>query len=532
MSNTSITDMSTDNSQLFINIFSNTIDGILITDAISGNSDEIIIKYGNKVFCDMFHISEKDIKGKSFKSLPQSERIFYILNELTLSNTKIETQRIPLINYGIEGEFYDFELDIIPIFELQQLSKWALTFRDVSDRVAPMVSKLKQTESFNKIILENSPDCLKILDNEGKLKFMNYNGLCQMEIDNFEEFEDKYWWDLWGKGNENIVKKAVDKAIHGDVAQFTAYCPTAKGTPKWWNVNVIPVVNDEKQGVYQLLSVSRDITEQRRIEEEIKDHNKNLESKVVERTQELILKNVELERINSEMELFNRVASHDLQEPLRKIQMFTSRIIDSDDKLGDAKGQFDKIMATTKRMRSMIQSLHEFTATKDTDESKEDCQLPIIINKAIEDLEDEIKISNAQIYFEDLPMIRGYKTLLYQLFRNLIQNSIKYAKKNVHPVIKFSYSVIDEDEILFENASKAKEFHEILVNDNGIGFDNSYSEKIFEPFERLHGKHEYSGTGIGLSICKSIMLNHKGWIMVDSEPGIGSTFKLYFPKYS
>lgn len=119
------------------------------------------------------------------------------------------------------------------------------------------------SENFSKTVLESSPDCLKILDKEGKLQYMNYNGMCLMDIEDFSALKDQYWWSLWGKENEELVKNSVKKAMNGDVAQFSAYCPTAKGTLKWWDVTVLPVGTKEC-GISQILSVSRDITAQKK----------------------------------------------------------------------------------------------------------------------------------------------------------------------------------------------------------------------------------------------------------------------------
>lgn len=120
----------------------------------------------------------------------------------------------------------------------------------------------EEIEQFNATILESSPDCFKVLDAEGRIQFMNFNGLCQMEIDDFSVLKDKNWWDLWGTDNENLVRGAVERALQGENAQFTAFCPTAKGTPKWWDVMVSPVGKPGQQ-VKQIISVSRDITLQK-----------------------------------------------------------------------------------------------------------------------------------------------------------------------------------------------------------------------------------------------------------------------------
>lgn len=154
--------------------------------------------------------------------------------------------------------------------------------RDITETVNT-IKQIEENERFIRTVVECSPDCLKVIDSEGRLQFMNFNGLCQMEIDDFSNFKNKNWWTLWGAENEDLVKEALNKALKGENAQFTAFCPTAKGTPKWWDVMVSPVTKSEA-AVQQLISVSRDITLQKREEQ----HLKLLES-VITNTHDAIL---------------------------------------------------------------------------------------------------------------------------------------------------------------------------------------------------------------------------------------------------
>ncbi|MBA2611156.1 MAG: PAS domain S-box protein [Bacteroidetes bacterium] len=154
--------------------------------------------------------------------------------------------------------------------------------RDVTERVNAL-KQMEENELFNRTVLESSPDCLKVLDTEGRLQYMNFNGLCQMEIDDFSTVKHKSWWTLWGSENEAIVKAAVDKALKGESAQFTALCATAKGNLKWWDVMVSPV-GKPGESIKQIISVSRDITEQKKEEQRLK-----LLESVVKNTNDAIL---------------------------------------------------------------------------------------------------------------------------------------------------------------------------------------------------------------------------------------------------
>ena len=231
------------------------------------------------------------------------------------------------------------------------------------------------------------------------------------------------------------------------------------------------------------------------------------------------------------MELFNRVASHDLQEPLRKIQMFTNRIIESNSYNPDSEKLFKKIIASTERMRNLIESIQQFSVSNDTNAKKEFFSLQELITNILDDFDDNIIEKKAVISYSNLPVIKGFKELLNQVFTNLIENSFKYSKPNIPVIIDFKVDVVSADDIDFITLSKLSEFYKITVSDNGIGFDNELSEKIFEPFQRLHAKNEYSGTGIGLAICKNVMIKHLGAINANSVLGKGTDFILYFPKH-
>ena len=390
-------------------------------------------------------------------------------------------------------------------------------------------NRLETLETFNKVVLESSTDCLKILDLEGRMQFMNFNGLCQMEIDDFGVFKGRFWWELWGAENETLVKEAIQTALDGTASHFTAYCPTAKGTPKWWSVT-ITAVGSPTNGIYQLLSVSRDITLQRKAEQEIQDLNQLLEEKVRIRTEELLEKNIQLERSNAELATFNHIASHDLQEPLRKIQIFSNLILEEQNEITATHPHFRRILDATKRMRNLIDALHQFSISKNGAIVFEPCDLNAIVADIQDYSQHAIDEKHAIIEVGPLPVIAGSKVLLTQLLLNILENALKYSKTEVTPHIRFSAAVVSSDLVQIPIKKSAAAFHVIKIEDNGIGFEDEYKNQIFEIFKRLHSKDAFLGTGIGLAICKTIVEKHHGWIDTTSAPNVGATFILYFPK--
>lgn len=242
--------------------------------------------------------------------------------------------------------------------------------------------------------------------------------------------------------------------------------------------------------------------------------------------------NLDLETSNKELVAFNYAASHDLQEPLRKIQTFVSRLAEKDEKkLSDAgKEYMERINSSVERMRILIEDLLQYSRTTKTEKVFEDTDLNDLLENAKVDLVQSIEEKNAKIQNQALPELKVIPFQIQQLFVNLINNSLKYSKADKTPDIKITCKkVVAADETLLPIKSKNK-FYKITFKDNGIGFEQEYSEKIFILFNRLHNKNEYAGTGIGLAICKKIVENHKGFIFAEGKPNIGATFTIFLPE--
>ncbi|MCK0188385.1 ATP-binding protein [Arenibacter sp. F20364] len=263
----------------------------------------------------------------------------------------------------------------------------------------------------------------------------------------------------------------------------------------------------------EFIGVVKDITKELKNEQKLKD------------------KNLELKRTNSELESFNRVASHDLQEPLRKIQMFISRIMDSDSgSLTKQQAEYiDKVKSSANRMQTLIKYLLSYSRINKKKKDFVNVDLNLVMEKVQEDLEASIKETGVEFVLEDLPEVKGVPFQIEQLFNNLISNSIKYHSILETPKIEISCKKLERTEIPYDFQKKAKLYYCISLKDNGIGFDQVNSHKIFELFQRLHQKNEYSGTGIGLAICKKIVEKHKGHIVAHGQINKGATFNIYLP---
>ncbi len=271
-------------------------------------------------------------------------------------------------------------------------------------------------------------------------------------------------------------------------------------------------------------SLELEINERRASEEQVKKLNRKL------------LENIDrLESANRDLDRFAFMASHDLQEPLRKIRIFGDRLSTQYQSILDDEGKRDlqRIQKSAERMQSLITDIMTFSKLTFDKSTLVKSDLKILIEEVLTDLDEEIKSKNAKIVFDKLPELNVNPALMKSLFHNLIGNAIKYTKKETTAVVKISA----ENGVLENGASEVQaltpkdriKYCRILVEDNGIGFDQKHAQEIFGMFKRLHHNSEYEGTGIGLALCKKIIELHNGYISALSKQNEGSTFIISLP---
>lgn len=634
---------------------------------------------------------------------------------------------------------------------------------------------------IRKNILERIEDCYKILSTDGKLLYMNTNGLCQMEIEDFQEVEGKYWWEFWGEEYESIIKNAIDEAKKGKELKFTAFCNTAKGTPKWWEVSVSPIILQNGE-IIEIISISKEITEnikqkdeitslnnkllsgleiarlevgeidyvnniiflpdsaallyglepkksftrdevhdtfhpdykhdilnhisdsfnikedvllyehpvvhsngtlkwvrvQKRIKysennqplsgimvinditdekdkqmlinlseerfrnlansipqlawimdptgyinwynerwykytgttyeemkgwgwqkvhhidsvneitqkfkeaiengkewedtfrlksasgeyrwflsraipikddddkialwfgtntditneiqlrEQLNELNISLEQKVAERTKELILKNNQLKERNEELQNYNYITSHDLQEPIRKIQIYLSRAYEEDIN-ESTKALLDQINASAIRVRKLLIALMNFGKFGELQNDIKTCELQQIFQNVLFHNRAIIDESDLELHISLAHHVKADSGLLERLFENLLLNSIKYRRKDVPLQISVTSEIATVEEVEKSDLLYTDKFICITFKDNGLGFEPAYADKIFGLFQRLHKNLGMEGTGVGLAICKKIILSLGGHISATAQVGQGATFKILLP---
>jgi PAS domain S-box-containing protein len=246
---------------------------------------------------------------------------------------------------------------------------------------------------------------------------------------------------------------------------------------------------------------------------------------------ELQNKNKELEEINNQLSSFAHIASHDLQEPLRKIQTFSSRLFELEGKGFSEKGRefYHKIYEASHRMKNLIQDLLAYSRSNDNSECVEPVDLNTVLNEVLSELEIKISEKTATIVNHGLPTLNIVRFQFYQLFLNLVSNGLKFSKDEMLPEIVIDSEIVDASSILELTDPISKTYYHISLSDNGIGFSPQERERIFQMFHRLHNTGKYEGTGIGLAICRKIIENHNGIIVADAEVNKGATFHIYLP---
>ncbi|MET0243779.1 MAG: PAS domain-containing protein [Flavitalea sp.] len=381
---------------------------------------------------------------------------------------------------------------------------------------------LEESELRFRSLADFLPTFIWTSDSLGKVTYVNkaileYSGLSQSGVSSGDWFEMVHPDD-----RKNGVRRLEIAIASGRDFYSELRFRNKDGEYRWYLARTV-ALKDEHNIIQNWIGTAADIHDQKLMAEE-------LERRVNARTTELKLANEELIRTNQELEQFAYVSSHDLQEPLRKIQTFSDMLLK---KLPanepEMKLHLEKINSSASRMSVLITDLLNYSRVSKSDENFEALNLNVVLSNILNDFEVLIKQKDAEVRGNGLPIIRGIPIQINQLFYNLISNALKFAVER--PVITISAQEILGVEVP-ANVPLPREKNYVVLNfaDNGIGFDQVYASQIFTIFQRLNNRNQYSGTGIGLAICKKIAENHGGYIMATSAVNKGATFTVYLSR--
>lgn len=442
-----------------------------------------------------------------------------------------------------KGEAVWRENLMIPIFRNGRMEDvyWTFSYSPVKDETGNVsgvlvvvmdnteavkaVSRLQESERRFREIADLSPVWIWITDEKVNVKYANRALLNYIGVQHAEDFTGHVWEEMVHPGDIELVYSTFGKAVEEKTQFSLEYRVKNAATNKYEWFKVLGVPKMEDGTMVGFIGTGMNIDGQ-------KSFSEHLQNEVHHRTKELADSNMKLETMNKELQSFAYISSHDLQEPLRKIQMFSEILMENEyDSLSKSgKVKFEKIQSAASRMQALINDLLSYSRTDTEERNFESIDLKDLFDDVKNDLSEELNKKNGKITLQNSTELEVVRFQFRQLLNNLLSNSIKYSKSDEPPVITIDAEVITNANTIDTNLVNGKEYVQITITDNGIGFEKQFSKKIFEVFQRLHSKQEYVGTGVGLAIVKKIVQNHNGSIRATGELNKGSVFKLLIPK--
>jgi PAS domain S-box-containing protein len=392
--------------------------------------------------------------------------------------------------------------------------------RDVQERTAELVglsAALRLSEAQLRQMADAMPQIVWVTRPDGYPDHFNRRWYEFTGLSEADSLGDKWVTPLHEDDRERARRRWEHSVHSGEPYEIEYRLRGDDGAYRWFLARGLPF-RDEKGQVVRWFGTCTDIDDKKRAEE-------GLEQRVRERTAELAALNEALVRSNKNLEEFAYVASHDLQEPLRKIQSFGERLTTRCGSQLDDQGRecIDRMNSSASRMQRLINDLLMFSRVTTSTQPLGHVDLNKVAHDALSDLENRLHETGGQVHLGPLPTVRADVTQMRQLLQNLIGNALKFHRAGVPP----------EVHVMSRSLPALKESNcpvcEIEVRDNGIGFDPAYADRIFQVFQRLHGRGQYEGTGVGLAICRKIVERHGGSISASGVPGQGATFTVTLP---
>lgn len=399
------------------------------------------------------------------------------------------------------------------------------TLQDITSE-ALAIKKIEESEKQFRMMAETLPEIAWVASPEGTYSFYNkkfyeYTGLSMEEAATDWKWESIVHPDMFEMRN-----KRWEQCLQtGEDFYFESLLKRHSDQTYRWHISRATAIKNDKEEITLWAGTSSDIHEQ-------KLFTRELESQVKQRTKALIDTVINLQHSNENLEQFASIASHDLQEPLRKIQTFATLLEQryENDIPGEAKVFIDKIKNSSERMSMLIRDVLNFSKITQVQNPFVSTDLNEILDNVLKDFELLIQEKNVVINKENLPRIDAIPIQINQLFYNLLSNAFKFSNSDVKPVIHITCKrMLPKDLKKYADLKPTHHYYQITFTDNGIGFDPQFAEDVFLIFHRLNDNQKYSGTGIGLALCKKIVENHHGKMYATGKENDGASFYIILP---
>jgi two-component system CheB/CheR fusion protein len=482
------------------------------------------VKTANKAFYETFKRDEEDTEGRLIYDLGNRQwnipRLLELLEDIIPKNNKF-------FGFEVVHEFPDIGKKTM-MLNARKINQKVhgqelilLAIEDITEHVEGQ-RIIKEREELFRNMANNAPVMIWTSDAEGNRTFFNKTWLDFTGKKLEDEVGMQWLKDVNPVDREEFMKIYKD-ALEKRMPYSAEYRLLRKDNTFRWMLSAAKPFYDVQNNFTGFIGTVTEIHDQRMI-------NAELEERVKRRTAALEEAKSNLEKSNIELKQFSYVASHDLQEPLRKIQTFSGRILDKENQnLSESgKDQFKRIQTAATNMQKLIDDLLSYSRSNTEERKFEKIHLEKIVKEVKEDLREVIKSKHATVEAGEMCEALVIPFQFRQMMLNLVSNALKFSDPARDPQIRIKSEIVKGDKLNNAGVHPDKYCH-ITVSDNGIGFEQQYSEKIFELFQRLYGKSEYEGTGIGLAIVKKIVENHNGIITATGELNKGATFDIFIP---
>lgn len=496
---------------------------------------DLVIENPNQIFIDLTgkgpHIAGRPLREVMPELVTENQPFLQILDDVFTTGTGFETfaTQVKVTRDGVmTNNYYDFSYT--PLFDAEGKVYAVLEMAaDVTERETSR-RRIEASEQEFKTITEAIPQLVWVCNNGGEVTFFN---------DRWYQFTGSSPEESLGHGWSDLVHPADVPAtllLWNEAQQTSSPIQVeyrlrhADGGYRWIVSNGAPILNADGS-VNRWFGTCTDIHERKMMESALQESEgrlrtltETLEDQVEQRTAELVRLTAELRRSNEDLQQFAHVASHDLKEPVRKIRTFGSRLSAEfgKDLPPAAKGYLQKMEGASARIYSMIDGVLLYSSLNALEGAAE----PVDLNETLQDIKTDLELviakTGATVHHDKLPVVSGLPILLYQLFYNLLNNSLKFAKADTPPVVTIKAEPLPEGE-------NGVRFTRLTFADNGIGFAQSQADAVFKTFTRLNPKDRYEGTGLGLSLCKKIVERHGGTINAEGGEGHGARFMFTLP---